>query len=116
VTDDRMDQLISKLLRGGVILAAAVVLAGGIWYLASSGEAAPDYQGFHPGVRGLRALGTLPMPEALILTGLLILIATPVARVVLALAAFLLEKDNVYTGITAMVLVVLLYSIGTALW
>ena len=55
-------------------------------------------------------------PEALILAGLLILIATPVARVVFSLVAFALERDRVYVAITAIVLLALLYSIATAWW
>jgi uncharacterized membrane protein len=116
LTDDRLDRIISNLLRTGVTLAAAVVLAGGVWYLATRGESAPRYRGFHPDLRGLHALGTLPGAEALILVGLLILIATPVARVVFAIVGFALEGDRVYAGITAIVLAILLYSIGTALW
>jgi uncharacterized membrane protein len=115
VTDDRMDQVIGNLLRVGVILAAAVVLAGGVWYLAS-GESPPDYHRFQPALRGLHGLAQLPSPEMLMLVGLLILIATPVARVIFAIIAFGLEGDHVYVGITGLVLAILLYSIGTAWW
>jgi uncharacterized membrane protein len=47
--------------------------------------------------------------------GLLTLIATPVARVIFCLAAFAIERDRMYLGFTLAVLVVLLYSICTAL-
>jgi uncharacterized membrane protein len=115
MTDQRMDEIIAKLLRAGVLLAAALVLAGGAAYVASGGRSVPDYRQFHPEIRGLRALGTLPWPEALIEIGLLALIATPVARVVFCLAAFAMERDRMYLGFTAAVLAVLLYSICTAL-
>lgn len=114
MTDDRMDQIIDQLLRAGVILAAAVVLAGGVWYLATAGEKAPAYRPFHPDVHGLNALTTLPHPQALILLGLLILIATPVARVVFSLIAFAIEGDRLYVGFTLTVLAILLYSLGTS--
>jgi hypothetical protein len=42
MTDPRMDTIIGKLLRSGVTAAAAVVLAGGVWYLADSGAARPE--------------------------------------------------------------------------
>jgi uncharacterized membrane protein len=115
MTDRRMDAIIAKLLRTGVVLAAALVLAGGLAYVASSGRTVPDYVQFHPEMRGLRALRSLPWPEALIEIGLLALIATPVARVVFCLAAFALERDRMYLCFTAAVLAVLLYSICTAL-
>jgi uncharacterized membrane protein len=115
MTDERMDAIIAKLLRAGVILAAALVMAGGAAYVASSSRTVPDYRQFHPEMRGLRALSSLPWPEALIEIGLLALIATPVARVAFCLAAFALERDRMYLCFTAAVLAVLLYSICTAL-
>ena len=116
MTDTRMEWIIGNLLRAGVVLAAAVVLAGGLWYLAASGSHAVEYGHFRPDAGGLHSLVTLPPPEALILAGLLILIATPVARVVFSLVAFALERDRVYVAVTTIVLLALLYSIGTAWW
>jgi uncharacterized membrane protein len=115
MTDQRMDEIIAKLLRAGVLLAALLVLAGGVAYVASSGRTVPDYRQIHPEMRGLRALRTLPWPEALIEIGLLTLIATPVARVIFCLTAFAVERDRMYMCFTGAVLAVLLYSICTAL-
>jgi uncharacterized membrane protein len=109
-----MDQIIGNLLRTGVMVAAAVVAAGGVWYLAVEGTAIADYHHFHEGARGLRSLGSLTAPQLVILIGLLILIATPVARVVFSLAAFGLERDRLFVWITAVVLAILVYSIGAA--
>jgi uncharacterized membrane protein len=113
VTDEKLEQIIGKLLLGGVAASAVVVLAGGIWYLAVHGTATPDYRQFHPERSGIPAFRLLSTPQAVILTGLLLLIATPVARVVFALAGFALERDRLYVGITAIVLAVLVYSIVT---
>jgi uncharacterized membrane protein len=44
--------------------------------------------------------------------GLLVLIATPVARVAFSVVAFALERDWLYVGITLLVLVVLLFSLA----
>jgi uncharacterized membrane protein len=109
MTDDRLEQIIGKLLWAGVSLAAAVVLAGGVWYLAVNGMATADYRSFH------RQAGGLDGPQSLILAGLLILIATPVARVIFALVAFALEGDRMFVAISAVVLAVLLYSIAAGL-
>jgi uncharacterized membrane protein len=114
VTDDRMEQTIGTLLRIGVAAAAVVVAGGGVWYLAANGSAAVAYGRFDGEYRGLREMAQLSAPEKLILAGLLLLVATPVARVVFSLAAFRLERDGVYVAITLAVLGVLLYSLASA--
>ena len=114
MTDVKLEQIVGNLLRTGVILAAAVVLAGGIWYLAASGPTAPDYHTFRPAALGLRLISVLPTPEAVILIGLLLLVATPVARVAFAVVAFALEGDRLYVVFTLIVLAILIYSIGTS--
>jgi len=47
---------------------------------------------------------------ALVTVGLLLLIATPVARVAVSVLAFIYQKDRVYTLITLAVLCLLLLS------
>jgi uncharacterized membrane protein len=49
--------------------------------------------------------------RALIQLGLLLLIATPVARVLFAAFAFLLEKDWLYVAVSLIVFTVLMYSL-----
>jgi uncharacterized membrane protein len=114
VNDRQIDLAIAKILRAGVALSAAIVAAGGVWYLAESAGARPPF-GHFAGGAGIRALTALPMPEVVILAGLLLLIATPIARVVFSMAAFAMEGDWAYVGITAVVLGVLGYSIITGL-
>lgn len=114
MTDERLEEIVGNLLRAGVIVSAAVMIAGGAWYMATQGMSAPHYSVFRPDVRGIRSLASLPAPEAVMLGGLLLLIATPVARVVLTLAAFLFSRDRTYAAITLVVLIVLLFSIGTS--
>ena len=117
MTDNRLEQMVGTLLRAGVLISALVVLAGGIWWLAEVGGAAPAYNQFQGEPSELRHVGLLatslahPRPEIVIQLGLLLLIATPVARVILALVAFALERDFTYVGITVVVLVVLIYSL-----
>jgi uncharacterized membrane protein len=116
MTDERFDSMIASLLRTGVALSAGLAFAGGLWFLEVSGRGIAHYGRFTADVRGLGALARLPGPQALIFAGLLVLIATPVARVVFSLVAFALQRDRVYIVCTTLVLAVLLYSIGTALW
>jgi len=49
--------------------------------------------------------------QGLIQLGLLLLIATPVARVGMAVAGFALERDRLYTGVSLIVLVILAFSL-----
>ena len=112
MTDQRLEGMIANLLRAGVGLAAAIVIAGGAWYLAVNGAESPAYARFHPPAAGLAALAAVPGPQALIGIGLLVLIATPVARVFFSLVAFALERDRLYVAITVAVLAILAYGIA----
>jgi uncharacterized membrane protein len=116
-TKRRVDRWIAGLLRGGVILAAALVLAGGVLYLKSESGPAPNYHVFQgepeelrtvPGIfhaaLGLRGPGLIQL-------GLLVLIATPITRVVFSVIAFLYERDWIYVTVTLMVLGLLCYSL-----
>jgi len=112
MTDFRLEQIVGNLLRAGVVLAAAVVLAGGVWYLAAEGGSVEDYHAFHGGYRAMPWTQGLSPALATIQIGLLLLIATPVARVVFSMVAFGLERDRVYVGITVVVLAILGYSLA----
>jgi uncharacterized membrane protein len=113
VTDERMDKLIGGLLRGGVILSAATVLAGGVWHLAQSGGAVPQDHLFHGEPAELRSVGGvlhgLAAGDAasLIQLGLLLMIATPIVRVAFSVYAFAAQRDGTYVAITLIVLAAL---------
>jgi uncharacterized membrane protein len=116
-TDQQVEAIVSNLLRAGVILAAAVVLAGGVSYLIRHGTTAPDYRVFHGEPADLRRVpgiindGIALRSRGIIQLGLLLLIATPVARVAFSVVAFALQGDCLYVGMTLIVLGVLLYSL-----
>ncbi|MGB9809623.1 MAG: DUF1634 domain-containing protein, partial [Caldanaerobacter sp.] len=57
-------------------------------------------------IKGFLAL----KPYAVILTGLLLLILTPVFRVAVSIITFLYEKDYTYTFITTLVFIILIIS------
>jgi len=117
MTDQQVDEIIGTLLRGGVMLSAAVVAAGGIWYLIQFGTTAPSYHVFRGEPAYLRHLrgivGGIPgfHCRRVIQFGLVLLIATPVARVAFSVAAFFLQRDRAYVVITLIVLGVLLFSL-----
>ena len=117
-TDEQVEQMVGNLLRVGVIVSALVVFAGGVLFLLHHGEeeVEPRHE-FHPEAREFRkpdlivAAAARGRSRGLIQLGLLLLIATPVARVVFAAFAFLRQRDFVYVAITLIVLAVLLYSL-----
>jgi uncharacterized membrane protein len=49
--------------------------------------------------------------ESIVQLGLLLLIATPVARVAFTLVAFVLQRDRTYVVVTSIVLALLLYGL-----
>ena len=116
-SDHAVEQLIGRLLQFGVLLAAAVVLLGGVLLLAQHGGAHVSYAVFSPGPEQLRSIrgilrGLLDMDsKAVVQLGLVLLIATPVARVAFTLIAFILQRDRTYVVITTIVLAILLYGL-----
>jgi uncharacterized membrane protein len=115
--DVKVEVAMGKLLRIGVLLAASVVLLGGVVYLVRHGGERADYHIFRGEPTDLRSIrGILKDAftlhgRGIIQLGLLLLIATPVARVAFSLLAFLRQQDHIYTTVTLIVLSVLLYSL-----
>ena len=116
-TDTRVENVIGNLLRAGVILSAAVVGLGAIVYLVHHGHAPADYRVFQGEPTELRTIhGIITEASArsgrgIIQFGLLLLIATPVARVAFSIFGFAEEKDRMYVVFTTIVLLILLYSL-----
>ena len=112
-----MESTIGILLRTGVVLSAAVVILGAVAFLLRYAHSAADYRTFHPAPAELRGVvGIVRSAWALdsrgiMQFGLLILIATPVARVILSIWHFASERDRSYVVIAAVVLCTLLYSL-----
>jgi uncharacterized membrane protein len=114
--DDRtMETIMGRLLQVGVLLASFVMLVGGLLYLRAHQAGVPDYRVFKSEPQELRHIGGVMHgvatgdPAALIQLAVLLLIATPVARVVFSLIAFGIEHDRLYIGVSAVVLAVLLF-------
>jgi uncharacterized membrane protein len=115
--DKRLEIILGKLLRAGVIMAATVVTVGGLLYLFRYGDQYPNYRVFRGQPDSLRNVSGIVkaalslQTRAIIQLGLLLLIATPVARVAFSVLAFARERDRTYVAITIIVLTVLLYSL-----
>ncbi len=120
-TDQKIENIVGNLLRAGVLLSAVVVLCGGILYLIKYGHAPADYRIFRgeptdlTSVSGILRAAFALDSRGIIQLGLLLLIATPVARVAFSIFGFAEEKDRMYVAFTVIVLLILLYSlIGSA--
>jgi uncharacterized membrane protein len=116
--DDRgLDGYIGKILRTGMLVSAVVILFGGVLFLAQQGAQAPSFRQFHGEPRQLTSVPLVVngaihgQALPIIQLGLLLLIATPISRVIFAVAAFAWERDYLYVAISLVVLVVLLYSL-----
>jgi uncharacterized membrane protein len=116
-TDQRLEVIIGNLLRAGVLLSALVVSAGAIVYLTGHGSSEADYRVFRGEPVELRYVESI-WGEAfslkglgIIQLGLLLLIATPIARVAFSVFAFAREKDRMYVGFTLAVFAILMYSL-----
>jgi uncharacterized membrane protein len=116
-TDQDLDNSVAGMLRFGVSLAALVVLIGGASLLRHPETGIPDYKHFSAGGPELRTLagifhGAFHLdPRSIIQLGLVLLIATPVARVVFCVIGFARQRDKLYVVVSTLVLLILAYSL-----
>jgi uncharacterized membrane protein len=116
-TDSRLEALVGHILRIGVSVAAALVLGGAILFLLRHGGDAPRYGSFQPLAANRPSLAEVlggigaGRGRSLVQAGLLILIATPISRVLFSLWVFAEKRDWIYTGVTAVVAAVLAFSL-----
>lgn len=116
-SDERVEQVIGRLLQVGVLVAAAVTLVGAILLLARSGGTIADFRVFRGTSPELRSVGAIARGvlaldgRAITQLGLVLLILTPVARVALTLWAFVRQHDRLYVLVTSIVLLLLLYGL-----
>ena len=115
IGDARMENIMGRLLQVGVLLAAAVVTAGGAMYMIAHSGARPNYRVFAAKPLEVRHPAALLSgiargdPLAIIDFGILLLIATPICRVLFAVVAFAVERDRLYVAISLTVLAILLF-------
>ena len=115
-TDAKMEQIVGTLLQTGVALAGAVVFVGGFIYVIRNARVVASYSNFSAQRAALNVsslfIGLIHADSrAIIFLGLLLLIATPVARVAFSVVGFSKERDWLYVFVTLIVLGVLMYSL-----
>jgi len=114
-----MQAVIGWVLRLGVFISMAVVFIGGIVYLYRHGGDVADYRLFKGIPVFLQSAGGIIdgiaswRGRAIIQAGIILLIATPIVRVVFSAIGFGIEKDYLYIGITLLVLGIIFISMIT---
>ena len=118
-----LEQIISTTLRAGITVAAGLGIVGGLWFMCSLGSQPVSFAIFHgadPVFRSpLSAIRTIAQAGsgsggmkslAIAQLGILLLLATPVMRVLFSALGFMREGDRTYIVITLLVLATLLTS------
>jgi len=119
--DKDIQVILGTLLRVGVITSMGVVLVGALIYLFSNHENMVDYEKFDSGKSGFSSISAIFEGlkaldgAAIIQFGILLLIFTPIARVVFSIFSFLIERDYLYVLIGLVVLSIILYSLSDKL-
>lgn len=118
--DAQIQSGLAKVMVGGTLLAAAVMLAGLVWYLSSHTGLKPGDHVFsgepkyfeNPVAMFQRAadMRELGHRRSLIMIGTLLLLLNPIIRVGFAALGFAVQKDRLYTAISLFVFGVLLFS------
>ncbi len=109
---DTTTTIIGWILLIGVISSAVVIVFGLALLVFHPGEISLRNSQNFPQTLGAVWSGLLALqPQAVIVLGLLLLIATPVMRVAVSVIAFAIERDRRFVIITLVVLVILLFSI-----
>ena len=102
-----LNEVVHGVLIIGLIISTALMLAGiglALFYQRDLPTVVPDIGDVVGRVLAVRPSGFLAL-------GLLVLIATPILRVVGSIGAFVYERDWRFAGVTALVLVVLIVSL-----
>ncbi len=116
-SEQQLENLLSNLLKYGVLIASAVVLLGGILYLIRHGAEPAEYQFFRGTPSQFRSPSGVVeavlsgSARGIIQLGLLLLIATPIVRVIVSLFSFVRQREFTYVIVTLLVLAALTYSL-----
>ncbi|KPN79133.1 Uncharacterized protein RZ56_11760 [Apilactobacillus kunkeei] len=106
---NRIELVIGKILRVGVIISAIIMIIGLLLLLITgksgyANDAFPTtFKAIFSGIESLK-------PYAIMMLGIFCLILTPVLRVIVSIYSFYKEKDMLYVWITTFVLIVLIIS------
>jgi uncharacterized membrane protein len=114
--DADMQLLLGQVLRMGTVISISIVFLGGVIYLYRHGHSIANYKTFIgiPGFvqhAGSLFYGAFTLKgQAIIQLGIILLIATPILRVIFSAIGFVLEKDYMYLAISLLVLFIIFIS------
>ncbi len=90
MTKIEMEKTMAVVLKGGIVLSSAILLLGiALGYVR----------------------GAAPISSSLIVIGIFVLFSTPVVRVLLSVFSFMIERNRLYTAITVVVLIDILFAV-----
>lgn len=121
INDKDIQLLIGNLLRVGVYLSMGIVLIGAFIYLSAHGSEKVNYGMFNPDKVSLKTIPVIFSSvtsfkgNSVMQFGLLMLIFTPIARVIMAIGSFFLEKDYLYVTIGLIVLAIITVSLNSGI-
>ena len=108
---EKNQHCVALVLRWGSLL-STIIMASGLGLLMVRAAVIPFSDQTGAGAGAFSALGVRRLALALMQGGLLLLLLTPVFRIVVAIVSFALEGDRKYVLISLGVLAVVLLSIG----
>jgi uncharacterized membrane protein len=113
--DADMQAIIGWVLRIGVIVSISIVAFGGIVYLSRHSTELPDHGKFTPLPDFVQLPGIIGgiidfHGRSIIQAGIILLIATPILRIIFSVISFALEKDRLYVCISLLVLLIIFIS------
>ena len=115
--DKDIQTALGTLLRAGVFLASFIVAVGAVLYIYRHGSEQADFHTFRGDTSLYRSFTAVIQGvftgkgRAIIQLGIIVLIATPIARIAFSVFSFLMEKDYLYVVITLIVLSIILISL-----
>lgn len=121
LNDRDIQVILGTLLRAGVIISMSIVLVGGVIFLIHNKGVITDYKVFKPELSKFSSIssifkGVLTFQgDAIVQFGVLMLIFTPIARIVFAIFSFLIERDYLYVLIGLIILAIITISLNGGL-
>ncbi|SDG78658.1 Uncharacterized membrane protein [Pedobacter terrae] len=118
LNDKDIQVILGTLLRAGVIISMSIVLIGGAIFLLHNKGAITDYKVFKPELSKFSSISGIFkgvasfQGDAIVQFGILMLIFTPIARIVFAIFSFLIERDYLYVLIGFIILAIITISLN----
>ncbi|GAA3959984.1 DUF1634 domain-containing protein [Pedobacter ginsengiterrae] len=121
LNDRDIQVILGTLLRAGVIISMSIVLVGGFIFLIHNKGVITDYKVFKPELSKFSSIASIFkgiltfQGDAIVQFGVLMLIFTPIARIVFAIFSFLIERDYLYVLIGLIILTIITISLNGGL-